>query len=175
MFSRFWAPSRSRADSKENSRSPRLTCSLREEEAADLAARADAGHSPGVGTGDHRRRVGGIRPCAGRFPGLARSARATARLLYDDRYLYLACDVKDHSPWKNGGSDLSTLFKTGDTIDLWLGPSAGKRDVSTGDVRVLFAPQESGTVAVAFRPKVIKNPVARSLPFAFRRGVDGQG
>ena len=90
-------------------------------------------------------------------------ARATARLLYDDRYLYLACDVKDDSPWKNGGSDLSTLFKTGDTIDLWLGPSAGKRALSTGDVRVLFAPQESGTVAVAFRPKVIKNPVR--VPF----------
>ena len=90
-------------------------------------------------------------------------ARATARLMYDDRYLYLACDVEDDSPWKNAGSDLSTLFKTGDTIDLWLGPSAGKRELSTRDVRVLFAPQESGTVAVAFRPKVVKNPVR--VPF----------
>ncbi len=90
-------------------------------------------------------------------------ARATARLMYDDRYLYLACDVADDSPWKNAGSDLSTLFKTGDTIDLWLGPSPGKRELSTRDVRVLFAPQASGTVAVAFRPKVVKNPVR--VPF----------
>ena len=90
-------------------------------------------------------------------------ARATAQLMYDDHYLYLACDVVDDSPWKNAGSDLSTLFKTGDTIDLWLGPSPGKRALSTRDVRVLFAPQGRGTVAVAFRPKVVKNPVR--VPF----------
>ena len=90
-------------------------------------------------------------------------ARATARLMYDDRYLYLACDVTDDSPWKNAGSDLSTLFKTGDTIDLWLGPSAGKRELSTRDVRVLFAPQAGGTVAVAFRPKVARDPAR--VPF----------
>jgi hypothetical protein len=90
-------------------------------------------------------------------------ARGTARLMYDDRCLYLACDVVDDSPWKNAGSDLSTLFKTGDAIDLWLGPSAGKRELTTSDVRVLFAPQGSGTVAVAFRPKVAKNPTR--VPF----------
>ena len=90
-------------------------------------------------------------------------ARATARLLYDDRNLYLACDVVDDSPWRNAGSDLSTLFKTGDTIDLWLGPSPGKRELTASDVRILFAPQGSGTVAVAFRPKVAKDPAR--VPF----------
>ena len=82
--------------------------------------------------------------------------------MYDDRCLYLACDVVDDSPWKNAGSDLSTLFKTGDAIDLWLGPSAGKRELTTGDVPS-FAPQGGGTVAVAFRPKVAENPVR--VPF----------
>ncbi len=79
---------------------------------------------------------------------------ATARLLYDDQYLYLAVDVRDPSPWKNAGDTLSTLFKTGDEVSLWVGPSAGKRQPGLGDVRVLFAPMQGKNVAVAFRPKV---------------------
>jgi hypothetical protein len=90
-------------------------------------------------------------------------ARGTARLMYDDRFLYLACDVQDDSPWKNVGSDVSTLFKTGDTIDLWLGPSAGRRPLVPGDVRVLLAPQGGRTVAVAYRPKVLTD--RKPVPF----------
>ena len=93
-------------------------------------------------------------------------ARGTARLLYDDRYLYLGCDVQDDSPWKNAGSDLTTLFKTGDAIDLWLGPSAGRRALGPKDVRVLLAPQGARTIAVAYRPKVLvdRKPVSFRSP-----------
>ena len=79
---------------------------------------------------------------------------ATARLLYDDNNLYLACDVREPAPWRNAGDTLSTLFKTGDEISLWVGPSAGKRQPGLGDVRVLLAPMQGKNVAVAFRPKV---------------------
>jgi hypothetical protein len=79
---------------------------------------------------------------------------ATARLLYDDQYLYVAFDVRDPSPWKNAGDTLSTLFKTGDEVSVWLGPSAGKRQPGIGDVRLLLAPMQGKNVAVAFRPKV---------------------
>jgi hypothetical protein len=89
--------------------------------------------------------------------------RATARLLYDEKYLYLAFNVQDESPWKNAGGDISTLFKTGDTVDLWVGPSAGKRQPGIGDVRVLFAPNGEKTAVVAFRPKVAQG--ARPVPF----------
>jgi hypothetical protein len=90
-------------------------------------------------------------------------ARGTARLMYDDRYLYLGCDVQDDSPWKNAGSDLTTLFKTGDAIDLWLGPSAGRRALDAKDVRVLLAPQGGRTIAVAYRPKVLTD--RKPVPF----------
>jgi len=90
-------------------------------------------------------------------------ARGTARLMYDDRYLYLACDVQDDSPWKNAGSDLTTLFKTGDAIDLWLGPSAGRRAPDPKDVRVLLAPHGGRTIAVAYRPKVLGD--RKPVPF----------
>jgi len=42
--------------------------------------------------------------------------------MYDDRCLHLCRDVQDDLPWKNGESDVTTLFKTGGAIDLWLGP-----------------------------------------------------
>jgi hypothetical protein len=95
---------------------------------------------------------------------LTDTAQGTARLLMDDRYLYAAFDVKDDSPWKNSGSDLSTLFKTGDTVDIWLGPSRGDRALTTRDVRVMLAPYKGGNVAVAFRPKVDVG----AKPVAFR-------
>lgn len=79
---------------------------------------------------------------------------ATARLLYDDQYVYAAVDVRDPSPWKNAGDTLSTLFKTGDEVSLWFGPNAGKRQPGIGDVRILLAPMQGKNVAVAFRPKV---------------------
>jgi hypothetical protein len=88
---------------------------------------------------------------------------ATARLLYDDQNLYLACDVRDPSPWRNAGDSISTLFKTGDEISLWVGPTAGDRPAGVGDVRVLLAPMQGRNVAVAFRAKVATG--AAPVPF----------
>ncbi len=90
-------------------------------------------------------------------------ARGTARLMYDDRCLYLGCQVQDDSPWKNAGSDVTTLFKTGDTIDLWLGRCAGRRPLDAKDVRVLLAPHGGRTIAVAYRPKVLGD--RKPVPF----------
>ena len=106
---------------------------------------------------------------------LRQTAQGTARLMYDDKYLYVGFDVKDDSPWKNASGDISTLFKTGDTADLWLGPSNAKRVPGLKDVRVMFAPSGGKNIAVAFRPKVEKD--AKRVPFRSpRRGsVDGQG
>jgi len=93
--------------------------------------------------------------------------QATARLLYDDQCLYVAFDVQDDSPWKNAGGDATALFKTGDEVSLWIGPSAGKRPPGLGDVRLLFAPAhgEQARVAVmAYRPKVAQG----AKPVTFR-------
>jgi hypothetical protein len=85
---------------------------------------------------------------------LRTGARATLRLLYDDAALYLAADVEDDSPWRNAGGDPTALFKTGDEVSLWAGPSAGRRTPGEGDARVLFAPGGDSVTAVVYRPKL---------------------
>ncbi len=95
---------------------------------------------------------------------LNNDARGTARLMADGKNLYVCFDVKDSSPWKNGGSDISTLFKTGDEVSIWLGPDNKKRRPDEKDVRVMFSPTISGKNAVvAFRPKWPKAP--KPVPF----------
>lgn len=92
------------------------------------------------------------------------SRQATARLLYDDQRLYVAFDVADDSPWKNAGGDATALFKTGDEVSVWIGPSASKRPPGLGDVRLLFAPAGGRVAVVAYRPKVAQG----AKPVTFR-------
>jgi hypothetical protein len=90
--------------------------------------------------------------------------QGTARLMYDAQHLYAAFDVEDDSPWRNSGSDLTTLFKTGDCVDIWLGPSVGRRPPGPGDVRVLLAPVNGRPTAVLFEYKVARD----AKPVTFR-------
>ncbi len=94
-------------------------------------------------------------------------AKGTAKLLIDDKNLYVRFDVKDSSPWRNAGSDISTLFKTGDEVSVWIGPDNKRREPGEKDVRILFAPTaDNRNVVVAFRPKCPKNtkPVSFKSP-----------
>ncbi|MFZ2658717.1 MAG: sugar-binding protein, partial [Victivallales bacterium] len=98
---------------------------------------------------------------------LSDDAKGTARLMIDDRNIYVCFEVRDSSPWKNGGSDISTLFKTGDEVSLWLGQDNKKRQPAEKDARIMFAPTADGrNVVVAFRPKWPKNvkPVSFKSP-----------
>jgi len=100
----------------------------------------------------------------GRFPVRVRAG-------YDDAQLYLFYDVWDDSPWVNGGKDWTTLFKTGDSVDLQLGtdPSApgDRKGPAKGDLRLLVAPLEGRPVAVLYRHRVsgAKNPVVFTSPW----------
>jgi hypothetical protein len=78
---------------------------------------------------------------------LSPTASGSARLLYDDAFLYVAVDVQDDSPWKNAGGDNTALFTTGDTISLWAGLDAAGQP-ALGDVQLLFAPDPTGGVRV---------------------------
>lgn len=101
---------------------------------------------------------------------LNETAGAEFRLLRDDTHLYVRCDVRDESPWKNAGGDPTALFKTGDEVSVWLGPGAGTRAPGTADTRVLFAPAPDGKVCVVlYRPKVATG--ARPVTF---RSPSGQ-
>ena len=96
---------------------------------------------------------------------LRNGARGTIRIMADDTSLYLGADVEDESPWKNAGGDVTALFKTGDEVSLWLGPSAGKRPAGEGDLRLLFAPDGKGGVTVVLYRAKLKDG---AKPVSFR-------
>ncbi len=67
--------------------------------------------------------------------------------------LWLLAEVEDPSPWKNAGTDPKFAFKTGDAIDLSLGPDRPDRTSPVaGDIRMLIAPSEKGPIVMAYRP-----------------------
>lgn len=88
---------------------------------------------------------------SGQFPVIARAA-------YDATHLYLHYTVNDPSPWVNGGTDWTLLFKTGDSVDLQLGTNAAanpQRSVPVpGDLRLLIAPFQGKATAVLYRHRV---------------------
>lgn len=104
----------------------------------------------------------------GRFP-------VQVRVGFDANHLYLCYEVRDDSPWTNTGKDWTTLFKTGDSVDVQLGtnPKASpkRREPVVGDVRLLVAPFEGKPIAVLYRHKIIgtaSSPVTFKSPW---RGV----
>jgi hypothetical protein len=68
--------------------------------------------------------------------------RATFRIGYDDRCLYLCYEARGLGPMKNTGEDWHRAFKTGACVDLQIGadPAAPlKRDTpAAGDIRLLL-------------------------------------
>lgn len=80
--------------------------------------------------------------------------RADVRLGYDTNHLYAAFDVADTSPMKNEGRDFKRLFKTGDAVDLQIGPAepADRKDPGANDTRVLLSFLRDKPAAVLMRP-----------------------
>jgi len=85
--------------------------------------------------------------------------------------LHLAYRVKDQSPWRNNGSDWTTLFKTGDSVDFQFStdPAAdpNRSGPAAGDKRLLIAPFHQQPVAIlySFREPNATAPVAFSSPW----------
>ena len=73
----------------------------------------------------------------------------------DGDYLQLVYQVQDRSPWVNNGRDWTTLFATGDTVDLQIGVNASadfyRRKPVEGDQRLLIAPFEGEAIAVLYQ------------------------
>lgn len=75
-----------------------------------------------------------------------------AKLAYDDQNLYWRMDVRDPSPWRNGGKDFTRLFKTGDSIEVQLSPSANTSTKAVkDDLRLLVAPFGGKDTAVMMK------------------------
>jgi hypothetical protein len=80
---------------------------------------------------------------------------AESWLAYDRSNLYVAFDVIDGSPWKNSGSDITRLFKTGDAVDVQLSvdPNAKQGKEPGADTRrLLIAQHEGKPVVVLMQP-----------------------
>ncbi|MGI6495449.1 MAG: hypothetical protein ACOX5G_05070 [Kiritimatiellia bacterium] len=83
------------------------------------------------------------------------SPRASLRMSYDARNLYVAWHVRGYGPFKNAGNDWRRLFKTGACVDIQIGldPGAdpGREETVEGDVRILVAPMDGKPVVVLYR------------------------
>lgn len=81
--------------------------------------------------------------------------KAVARLGWDDNHLHLFWRIQDPTPWRNGGADWQTLFKTGDSVDMQIGTDEQANPARTGpvpgDLRLLIAPFKGKPVAVLYR------------------------
>jgi len=83
---------------------------------------------------------------------------AKVRIGYDAANLYLHYTVADESPWVNGGTDWTLLFKTGDSVDLQLAtdPAAppARSGPAPGDLRLLVAPFQGKPVVILYRHRL---------------------
>jgi WD40 repeat protein len=81
-----------------------------------------------------------------------RFGRVAAR--YDDQNLYLAYHVLNHdNKIHNAGQDYKMLFKTGDDVDLMLGPG-GPNKTGAGNLRLLFSMLGGQPTAVLYEKTV---------------------
>lgn len=77
---------------------------------------------------------------------------AQVALAYEADYLWILAEVTDSSPLRNQLSDITNAFKTGDAIDLCIGPRNPDRSQPiTGDVRVLLVPGPDKSKVIAYR------------------------
>lgn len=89
----------------------------------------------------------------------------------EDGHLHVTWRVQDPSPWINDGRDWTTLFATGDTVDLQIGvdPKADpkRREPVEGDKRLMIAPHEGKPIAVLYehRKPGGKNPIEFTSPW----------
>lgn len=90
-----------------------------------------------------------------------RYGRVQAR--YDDQYLYLAYRVFGPNQPRNAGQDPLLYFKTGDCVDLMLGPSDGKQ---AGAVRLLFTVAGGKPMAALYEKSVPGIAAKNRVPFS---------
>jgi len=88
------------------------------------------------------------------------------QMRYDDTALYVAWQVMvPRAEMKNAGQDYRLLFKTGDVVDLMVGPEKQNADGS-GNSRLVFSVMEGQPVVVLNQPKMKGAAKSESFEFA---------
>jgi hypothetical protein len=90
----------------------------------------------------------------------------TVRAAHDGKFLYLAYEVRDSSPLVNNGDDFRMLFKTGDAVDLMLGPAGERKQPVAGDLRLLLSVMGGKPEAVLYRPLALPGQAPAPAKFA---------
>ena len=89
--------------------------------------------------------------------------RVAAR--YDSENLYLAYVVRGINKFRNAGQDSNLLFKTGDAVDLMVGP-AGVNKTGAGNLRLLLSQLANKPIAVLYEKTVPGTPAKAQVPFS---------
>ena len=100
-------------------------------------------------------------------------ARGTARLLYDDRYLYLAFDVQDDSPWRNAGERPDDAVQDRRCDRLVARPVGRAAGAAPKDVRRATGPARRPHHRGGLPAQGPDRPQAGAVPLARGRGLDG--
>ena len=91
---------------------------------------------------------------------------ARVQVAHTGTRLLLAVSVRDETPLLNGFSDWRSAFRTGDGIDVYMGPAGERPDTPVeGDVRVLLVPTEGAAAVVRYRPVVPGTDPDKRVPF----------
>ncbi len=95
---------------------------------------------------------------------------ARVALAHDLDNLWLLAEVEDFSPAMNAAREPNFLFKSGDAIDLQLGPLRPARTApGDGDIRILIAPGAKKPIATRYRP--VKKDAKPDEAFTFESPV----
>ncbi len=95
-----------------------------------------------------------------------REELARVVMRYSDTHLFVGWMVEDTTPWTNAGSPGPLLFKTGDSVNVFMAPNQEYAHEQLAGTRVLLAPTTAGEVAVTYRPHG-----ESSSPFVFESPV----
>ena len=97
--------------------------------------------------------------------------KVKVKMAFDSQNLYLYYNVSDDTPWINNGTDWTTLFKTGDSVDLQIAinnkANPKRRGPVEGDIRLLIGQHNNNPIAVLYRHRLKKkdNPMTFTSPW----------
>lgn len=91
---------------------------------------------------------------------------AQVRVAHRGTHLLLGISVRDETPMVNSFADWRSAFRTGDAIDLYMGPAGEDADTPVKELtRVLLVPTDEGAAVIRYRPVVAGTAATDRVPF----------
>jgi hypothetical protein len=91
---------------------------------------------------------------------------AQLRGAHTDTHFLLGISVQDETPMVNSFADWRSAFRTGDAIDLYMGPAGEDADTPVKEqTRLLLVPTADGAAVIRYRPSVPGVNAEDRVPF----------